>query len=97
MRANHQSLNRYPHFSLDVLCRVLVSDYRDIMHAMDVFMEENRHLLEPCQAISSVSDELVHGAKLTSAALGVWDRLEEDQKSRLEQDNRRLLDYVAGH
>jgi hypothetical protein len=84
-------------FSLDVLCRVLVPDYRDTMQTTNVFMDENKHILERCQTRSPVSDRQVNGAKLTDAALAYWDQLEEDERSKLEQDSRRLLEYVAGH
>ncbi len=71
-----RQLEKNRRFSLDVLCRFLVSpSYRNVMQSTNVFMVENSTLLEEAQTRNPSTGRIVHAAKLRKNVLGGWARL----------------------
>jgi hypothetical protein len=86
-------LEKQRSFSLDVLCRFLVTPaYRNTMLATNVFMGQNQLLLERAMAVNPVNGISVNGAKLTVYALQQWDALSEDERVRQNDCAIALLD-----
>jgi hypothetical protein len=78
--------------SLDVLLRMLAPvAYRNAMQATNPFMAANAMWLDRCQA-TSPRGRNVQGAKLTEAALDLWNKLGRKMQNTLIADAEALIE-----
>ena len=78
--------------SLDVLLRMLApAGFRNTMQATNPFMVANKEWLVGCRA-TSPKRKNVQGAKLTKAALDLWNKLGRKMQNALQADAEALIE-----